>query len=109
MGIVRRHDIDVVVIPPGGGSFRATFTLTNTTAASQTVDLWTALSGPVNREPLFGPRAITLAPNQTLSRTLTQRIPGSIPAGSYTYTGNVGTFSSDVSDSDSFSFEKSAP
>jgi len=98
-----------IVIPPGGGSFRATLTLTNTTAVSQTVDLWTALSGPVNREPLFGPRSITLAPNQTLSRTLTQRIPGSTPAGSYTYTGNVGTFSTDVSDSDSFSFEKSAP
>jgi photosystem II stability/assembly factor-like uncharacterized protein len=97
-----------IVIPPGGGSFRATVTLTNTSATSQTVDLWTALSGAANREPLFGPRSITLTAGQTFTRTLTQRIPAGAPAGDYTYTANVGTFSTTVSDSDSFTFEKSA-
>jgi hypothetical protein len=50
---------------------------------------------------------MTLAPNQTLTRTLTQKIPGRIPAGSYTYTAKVGTFSSTVTSSDSFTFDKS--
>jgi hypothetical protein len=97
-----------IVIPPGGGSFRATVTLTNTSATQQTFDLWTALSGATNREPLFGPRSITLAAGQTLTRTLTQKIPAGVPAGDYTYTANVGTFSVTVSSSDSFTFEKSA-
>jgi hypothetical protein len=96
-----------IVIPPGGGSFRATVTFTNTTALSQTFDFWTTLSGASNRDPLFGPRSMTLAPNQTLTRTLTQKIPGRIPAGSYTYTAKVGTFSSTVTSSDSFTFDKS--
>ena len=97
-----------IIIPPGGGSFRVTVTFTNTTATSQTFDFWTALSGAVNREPLFGPRTLTLAAGGTLTRTLTQRISGGAPAGNYTYTANVGIFSTTVSDSDSFPFEKSA-
>jgi hypothetical protein len=97
------------VIPPGGGSFRATVTFTNTTKASQTFDFWTTLSGAASRDPLFGPRTLTLAAGATLTRTLTQRIPGAAPAGSYTYTANVGTFSTTISDSDSFPFDKSAP
>ena len=97
-----------IVIPPGGGSFRATVTFTNTTATSQTFDFWTALSGAASREPLFGPKTLTLAAGKTLTRTLTQRISGGAPAGNYTYTANVGIFSTTVSDSDSFPFEKSA-
>ena len=95
------------MIPPGGGSFQATVTFTNTTATSQTFDFWTALSGAASREPLFGPKTFTLAAGKTLTRTLTQRISGGAPAGNYTYTANVGIFSTTVSDSDSFPFEKS--
>jgi photosystem II stability/assembly factor-like uncharacterized protein len=97
-----------IIIPPGGGSFRATFTFTNTTTTSQTFDFWTTLSGAATRDPLFGPRTLTLAAGGTLTRTLTQRIPGAAPAGNYVYTANVGSSSTTVSDSDSFPFEKSA-
>ena len=97
-----------IVIPPGGGSFRATAIFINTTTTSQTFDFWTALSGAASREPLFGPKTLTLAAGETVTRTLTQRIPGTLPAGNYTYTAKVGSFSTTVSDSDSFPFDKSA-
>jgi hypothetical protein len=43
-----------------------------------------------------------------LARTLMQKIPGKITAGTYTYTIKVGTFSGTVSSSGSFSFDKTA-
>ena len=39
-----------VVIAPGGGSFDFTVTLTNTTAQPQSVQAWTAVTGPAARE-----------------------------------------------------------
>jgi hypothetical protein len=35
-----------IVVPAGGGMFRFTFTLSNTTASAQSVDFWIAISGP---------------------------------------------------------------
>ncbi|MDQ3199897.1 MAG: integrin alpha [Verrucomicrobiota bacterium] len=97
-----------VVIPPAGGSFQFTATFNNSTSSSQTFDFWTVISGPLNRDPALRPRAITLSPGGSLTRTYRQRIPRSYPSGSYNYTGNVGTFGGTVTDSDSFTFEKQA-
>lgn len=96
-----------IVIPPGGGSFRFSLTLTNTGTTAQTFDFWTAYSGPISRDPALRPKTLTLAPGATVTRKLTQRIAGGAPAGIYSYTANVGTFPATVSDSDSFQFEKS--
>jgi len=95
-----------VVIPPGGGSFQFTVTLTNTTAEPQAFQAWTEVTGPVNREPVLGPRTVTLPPGATVTRTLTQRVPGAAPPGTYTYAVNVGEFPSTVRASDAFAFEK---
>ena len=95
-----------VTIPAGGGSFQYTVTLTNRTSQPQTFQAWTAVSGPVNREPAFGPQTVTLPAGATVTRTLTQRVPGNAPAGQYTYAVKVGTLGGAVVASSSFSFTK---
>jgi hypothetical protein len=91
-----------IVIGPGGGSFQFAVTLTNLTGQPQTFQAWSAVTGPVNREPIIGPQTVTLPPGATITRTLTQQVPGNAPAGTYTYTVKVGTFPVPVLASDSF-------
>src|SRR5690606_16866338 len=81
-----------VVIPPGRGRFRLTVTLTDTTAELQAFQAWAQVTGPLNRRPVLGPLDVTLPPGATVTRTLTQRVPGAAPAGTYAYAANVGTF-----------------
>jgi hypothetical protein len=97
-----------VVIGADGGTFQFTVTVTNGTGEPQTLDLWTALDGPVAREPAFGPRTFTLAPGDAATRTLTQRVPAGAPAGTYTYTARVGTLGGAVAASSAFTFRKRA-
>ena len=96
------------IIPPGGGTLQFEVTFTNTTGQSQSVDAWTAATGPLNRDPVLGPQAFTLPPGGSLTRTLTQSVPGAAPAGTYTYIANVGTFPGGILSSDAFTFEKEA-
>lgn len=95
-----------LTIPAGGSSFEFTVTLTNTTAQTQTVEAWTAVSGPVSREPVLGPRTVTLPPGATAMRTLTQQVPANAPAGTYTYAVNVGRYPSAAASSASFPLTK---
>jgi photosystem II stability/assembly factor-like uncharacterized protein len=81
-----------VVIPPGGGSFQFTVTLTNLTGAPQTFEAWTAVDGPLTLSPVVGPVAVTLPPGQSVMRTLRQAVPANAPPGVYTYTGYAGDF-----------------
>src|SRR5690606_32020235 len=89
-----------ITIGPDGGAFQFTVTLANLTEQPQSVQAWAAVTGPVGREPVVGPVSVTLPPGSTLTRTLTQRVPGVAPAGTYTYVVNVGTFGSAVVASD---------
>jgi hypothetical protein len=95
-----------IVLPPEGGTFRFTVTLTNTTGAPQTIEAWTEVSGPVNRNPVLGPLRVTLPPGATVARTLTQQVPGMAPAGVYTYAAAIGTFGGPMLTSDGFPFTK---
>ncbi|MEM1044228.1 MAG: choice-of-anchor D domain-containing protein [Bacteroidota bacterium] len=100
-----------VVIPASGGPVTFTATLTNTSAASVTTQAWAAAVLPDNglRLPVFGPVTVTLAPGQTLSRTLVQTVPGAAPAGRYAYAGYVGDFAGlAVTDRDTFGGQKTA-
>src|SRR5690606_20707487 len=72
----------------------------------QTVQGWTAVTGPVDREPVFGPMAVTVPPGATVAKTLRQRIPRNAPAGTYAYHVRVGTLGGVVTASDSFVFTK---
>jgi|GEM_PF-6032637 len=93
-----------IEIPPPGGSFQYTLTLTNSGTVAQTIDVWIVLSGNgVTRT--MGPVSLTLASGAVFSRILTQNVPGGAPPGSYTQTANVGVFPiPDISAS--FSWEK---
>jgi hypothetical protein len=95
-----------ILIFPGGGSFQFMVTLTNVTGQPLTVQAWTAVEGPVSRDPVMGPLSVTLPVGATLSRTLTQQVPAAAPAGTYTYVVKVGTFPGGVIASDSFTFTK---
>jgi hypothetical protein len=80
--------------------------VTNTSAAPVTFEAWTAAEGPVGRSPVVGPRAVTLAPGATASRTLVQRVPGNAPAGTYAYRGLAGAFPDAVLAGDAFAVAK---
>lgn len=91
-----------IEIPPGGGSFRYDVDLANRSDTEQTVDVWIVASGPGGNRTLA--RATrTLAPDARVHRTLTQKVAGSLAPGTYTVTGNAGTFPvPEVSDSFTF-------
>jgi hypothetical protein len=100
-----------VVIPPEGGLLRYRVALTNTTAQSQTVEAWVTAALPDGTPfgPVEGPRAVTLAPGETVGPVpFTRRVPAAAPAGEYTVTLNVGDFPGTVTASDSFTFVKEA-
>jgi len=93
-----------IVIPPAGGSFRYNLDLVNGSDETRTLDIWMALTGTgTNR--IVRQFSLTLAPGGSFHRSFTQRIPGSAGAGTYSFTGNAGTFPA-AEVSDSFTFEK---
>ena len=96
-----------VVIPPEGGSFQYTLTVVNNSSEQQTIDLWIVLGGPIP-DRVRGPIPRTLPPGGGIQRVFTQSIPAAAPAGTYSLTGNVGTFPATIDATDSFSFEKTA-
>src|SRR5690606_38844268 len=68
-----------VVIPPTGGAFEFTVTLTNVTAQPQTIQAWTAVTGPMSRPLVLGPKNVALPPGGTLVRTVRQPVPAAAP------------------------------
>ena len=70
------------------------------------MEVWTAVTGPVDRDPVAGPRTVTIPASGTVTRTLTQAVPGNAPGGLYTYSVQVGVFPGTVLSSDAFTFEK---
>jgi photosystem II stability/assembly factor-like uncharacterized protein len=79
-----------VVIGPSGGSFQYRVTLTNTTALPLVVEGSTIVTGSYfSMYPAFGPVTATLPAGATVTKVLTQRVPASTPAGTYTYAVNA--------------------
>jgi len=95
-----------IVIPGGGGSFEYDLNVTNNTISTKDFDVWINISGPgisITR----GPVSTTQAAGMSLLKTLSQNVPGGAQAGTYTITGNAGSFPiADVTDS--FTFDKTA-
>ena len=80
-----------IQIPPAGGTFQYQLRLANEGDVTRTLDVWVVLTGPnTNRQLTRFP--VTLAPGAKILRNFTQKIPGSLPAGIYTVTGNAGSF-----------------
>jgi choice-of-anchor B domain-containing protein len=104
--------VEDIVVPPQGGNFNYTVTFVNTTQATRTETFWFVMqqdNGAFTQSR--GPFSVTLGPGATFTRNFRQRVAGTAPADTYTYTGYVGGTFPDVQsalDSDSFPFSKSA-
>ena len=76
-----------IQVPAGGGSFDYTIQICNIDRMQHQVLVWCDATLPdgSSRGPLCGPARITLEPDQTLSKTRAQTVPGAAPMGSYLY------------------------
>jgi len=93
-----------IVIPPEGGSFRYDLDVINESSVSRRIDIWVVLNGPGLQRTLLS-FSRSLAPGARFHRTLTQVMPGSASAGTYTVVGNAGRFPTPEV-TDQFNFEK---
>ena len=97
-----------IQIPPGGGSFQYNASLHNLETDSIYTEVWVearlpngSVMGPLLEKP------VALAANGTASRALSQYVPGTAPAGTYTYTMYAGSrLPRVVNDSSFFNFSK---
>ncbi len=83
-------------IPGSGGTVTYSFTANNTTSSTLTFDVWTNVMlggyGPCYG-PLVSRTGVTLNPQSSLSRNLSQNVPASAPMGYYYLYGFVGNLS----------------
>jgi hypothetical protein len=95
------------VIVPQGGSFGFTGSVTNNTEELQVTDAWTMAIGPAKET--YGPfkmfKGIPLAPYESRSRQLNQRVANLAPLGFYTYIAYCGEYVSTALDSSFFQVE----
>ena len=99
-----------IQIPAAGGSFNFNASVANNGTSPATFDTWIMVLLPSQSwyGPVLGPVNLTLPGGISISRQRTQNVPGSAPAGTYTYRGYVGTYSAVKLDSSSFDFNKLA-
>jgi hypothetical protein len=99
---------DPVEVPPEGGPVRFEVSVTSDAGFARSFDAWIQIS---NEEAGFrlvrGPFHLALGPGDSVRKRLTELVPGSAPAGTYTVKGSVGRFPAPA-DSDAFTFEKLA-
>ena len=115
--IVRRDSADVTVtLLPPENEFQAGTTcdldvrVVNRTALPQDVTIW--IDGfrppndtPLGMNPVLGPRSFTIAPNRTVLRTATLRVPFHVgPSGPYALRATQGVFPGTICDTDCFKF-----
>ncbi len=98
----------VINIAQSGGVFDFTIRAVNTSLSPMDFDAWTELVLPTGRliTPILLRSGFNLYPGATISRHITQTVPGSAPGGSYWYVGKVGVYPDSVADSDKFPFVK---
>ncbi len=97
-----------IEIPPGGGTFQYNANVHNLESDSIYTEVWTEVRLPDGSAygPLFE-KPIPLAAGGTASRTMSQYVPGTAPAGTYTYLMYTGSrLPRVVNDSSYFSFTK---
>jgi hypothetical protein len=99
-----------IQIPAGGGSFDFDIEIENISTTTYTVDVLTDVTLPDGMTyPLLLRSGINLASGASITRNLTQFVPGGAPAGNYTYNGHVYDHNTWILlGENSFSFEKLA-
>jgi len=99
-----------IMIPANGGSFDYNATITNHQTTPLTATVWTnvTLPGGTIYGPVLGPIALSLPGSGSIVRLRTQVVPGSAPAGGYSYHGYIGPNAVTAWDTSSFPFTKLA-
>ncbi|TKJ41005.1 hypothetical protein CEE37_04900 [candidate division LCP-89 bacterium B3_LCP] len=96
-----------IVIPDSGGTFDFNIELENLTQVQQDFDLWIVVHLPNVGVVDILDMWVTLPSGIIVDRDRTQQVPGTAPAGTYTYEAYVGEHNGWViEDSDSFTFIK---
>lgn len=97
-------------IPPQGGQFGYTISLTNNTASSQNIDIWNIIVTPSGEAigPIIGPVNADLEAGSMITKNLSQSVPSQAPPGQYTYVFNVGDYPNRVIATDELVFTKSS-
>jgi hypothetical protein len=98
-----------IVIPPMGGNFEFFVSLMSSETYTLNFDAWVMVTLPDSTlyGPVLGPVDVVMPEGQTLERYRIQEVPGSAPAGEYTYTGYVGYYPDYIWEEESFNFTKS--
>ncbi|MCX6641630.1 MAG: right-handed parallel beta-helix repeat-containing protein [bacterium] len=98
-----------IVIPANGGSFQYNINAHNLTTVPQTFSVWNKIkTASGSYIQVFGPATRTLPGGASPTRTLTQNVAATIPAGVNTYISYIGTYPGTIQDSSFFTFTKSA-
>jgi uncharacterized delta-60 repeat protein len=100
-----------ILIPASGGSFNFNASLIRNVSPQAPYTVWCRIKNPdgTYTPPTLGPVTINTPVGVTIARQRSQTVPGSWPAGVYTYLGYVNTtFAYPAIDSSSFPFTKSA-
>lgn len=97
------------LIPTSGGTAEFTLTAENTTFSPVTFDFWTEARLP--NGSYFGPLLLRLdlplGPSSSISRDLSQNVPGTAPNGLYFYNAYAGGYDElQIFDTDHFFFHK---
>ena len=97
-----------IIIPVEGGTFNYSLLIENIGTSVTVFDAW--IEAVLPNGSVYGPillrPGLALPPGASISRTMTQNVPGSAPAGDYTYRLNTGVHPNTIYASDEFGFSK---
>jgi uncharacterized delta-60 repeat protein len=106
-------DITVILTPDAttverGGTLGYMVQVTNNTSVDQTFEYWSDVylpnGKPYKKNPVFGPKEVTVKAGKTKSGHLSHKVPNSAPLKTYTLCGRIGFHPDDVWDEDCFEF-----
>jgi hypothetical protein len=91
-----------------GGKLGYTVEVTNYTGDDHTIEYWSDVylwtGEPYKKNPVFGPKQVTIKAGMTKSGHLSHKIPNNAPLKTYTLCGRIGWHPDDVWDEDCFGF-----
>ena len=101
-------ELPQIVIPAGGGSFDYSLEIANIGQSMAFFTGWLDVDMPGGGvyEVLVRP-GLSLGVGASLSRDMSQNVPGGAPEGTYEYWGHAGNYPNTIFAEDSFPFEKS--
>jgi hypothetical protein len=101
-------DSTPVVIPPEGGQFSYTLSISNEDTIEHSFDLWCTITLPDSTlfGSVVGPAILTLEGSSTVERDRIQRIPTHAPTGDYLLVAFLGNYPGSICSRDTIPFEK---